>query len=103
MAALDSTYGLWRPHNFCPCSDPSWTVPSFLGQDYFCEVSGSNTDRQWDGQSCSSSAEQCCERASWFCKDLPQPTTDDIEFRLCTDEGRTNEDVYIEDVEIYVQ
>ena len=38
-----------------------------------------------------------------LCKDLPQPTTDDIEFRLCADEPRTNEDVYIEDVEIFVQ
>ena len=45
----------------------------------------------------------CCGRGGWFCKDLPQPTTDDIEFWLCTDEGRTNEDVYIEDVEMYVQ
>ena len=39
------------------------------------------------------------QRANWFCKELPRPTTNDIEFRFCTDERRTNEDVYIEDVE----
>ena len=93
---------------YCPCGDnPTVTAPSFIGQDYFCDVSTANTynitDRLWDGQGCSSGGEQCCDRANWFCKDLPQSTTDDIEFRLCTDQSRADEDVYIEDVEIYVQ
>ena len=93
---------------YCPCgNNPAVTAPSFIGQDYFCDVSTSNTysitGRLWDGQDCSSGGEQCCDRANWFCKDLPQSTTDNIEFRLCTDEARSNEDVYIEDIIIYVQ
>ena len=92
----------------CPCGTGSTvTVPSFVGTDYFCDVSGFNTyssaDVLWDGQGCLAGAEQCCEKANWFCKDLPQTTTGDIEFRLCTDQSRADEDVYIEDVEIYVQ
>ena len=97
-----------RAASLCPCgNNPTVTAPSFIGQDYFCDVSDANTysiaDRLWDGQGCSSGGEQCCQKANWFCKDLPQSTTDNIEFRLCTDEARSNEDVYIEDVEIYVQ
>ena len=82
-------------------------APSFVGEDYFCEAEGTSTytttDRLWDGSGCLSGSERCCEKGPWFCKDLPQPTTDDIEFRLCADEGRGNEDVYIERIELYVQ
>ena len=91
---------------YCVCGNNP-TVPSFVGNDYFCDNEGKNTyvsdDRLWDGHSCVAVTPNCCGKGNWFCKDLPQPTTDDIEFRLCTDEGRTNEDVYIEDVEMYVQ
>ena len=38
----------------------------------------------------------------WFCKQLPQPTSDDIEIRLCGNEG-PGEDTPIEVVEIYVK
>ena len=92
--------------DFCPCrSNPS--IPPAVGEDYFCDVETMDTyasnDRLWDGEDCLAGSEACCNRANWFCKDLPEPTSDSIEFRLCTDEGRTNEDVYIEHVEIYVK
>ena len=102
------TLATTRHAPYCPCgTNPSVTVPSFVGTDYFCDVSSSNTyssaDLLWDGQGCLAGAVQCCEKGNWFCKDLPQPTTDDIEFRVCTDQNRADEDVYIEDIEIYVQ
>ena len=93
---------------FCHCvTGSTCTVPSFVGTDYVCDVSGgsntcSSADRLWDGVGCLDGAEECCEEANWFYKDLP-PTTDDIEFRLCTDQSRADEDVYIEYVEIDVQ
>ena len=95
--------------NHCPCSSTGSQpdVPPFVGQDYYCDVEDTATftyaDRLWDKYDCLSGAEACCEKGQWFCKDLPQPTTDDIEFRLCADERRRNEDVYIEQVDIYVQ
>ena len=94
--------------DFCPCSsNPPVTVPSFVGTDYFCDVSGSNTysgaDRLWDGVGCLKGAQHCCAAANWFYKDLQLTTNDDIEFRVCTDQDSTIEDVYIEDVEIYVR
>ena len=93
----------------CPCGDNSRIthIPLFIGGDYFCDAEGKNTytreDRLWDGQSCSPGGEQCCSRANWFCRHLDQPTTDDIEFRVCTDQYRGDEDVYIEEAGIFVQ
>ena len=100
----------------CPCTktDAQYTghVPTFIGQDYFCD-SGSryhyqaqfySQDPLWDGSGCGSTS-SCCgfNNPPWFCKQLPQPTTDDIELRLCVDESLSNEDVSLETIEIYVQ
>ena len=95
---------------YCPCtaSPNQYTyLPSFVGNDYSCENEGYNTysyyDRLWDGQDCSATLQRCCDKGSWFCKDLPQPTTDNIEVRLCCDQDRSDEDVYIEHFELYIQ
>ena len=95
--------------DYCLCSATNFQTDefSFVGQDYYCDVEGANTfsyaNRLWDKYDCLPGAEACCEDGAWFCKDLPQPITDDIEFRLCADEVRANEDVYIEYAVIYVQ
>ena len=102
--------------NQCPCTktDATFTgvVPLFVGQDYFCDTGSRyqyqnriySHDPLWDGSGCGSTS-SCCRFNSppWFCKQLPQPTTDDIELRLCHDESTGNEDVLIELVELYVQ
>ena len=67
--------------------------PSSVGDDYFCGVA----NPMW----CTGS-DECCT-TPYFLKTLPQPTTDDIEMRVCRDGGRSNEDIAIETVEIYVQ
>ena len=103
----------------CPCSrsDVSYTgtIPSFVGQDYFCDTGSRQSysrsqvgifyadDPLWDGQGCGGTS-TCCEfnNPPWFCKQLPQPTTDDIELRICGDESISNENIPIENVEIYI-
>jgi len=112
-AAADET----RANNWvCPCTktDAVFTgvVPPFVGQDYFCDTGSRSQygsriyshDPLWDGSGCGSTS-SCCRFNSppWFCKQLPQPTTDDIELRLCGDQSISNEDVLIELVELYVQ
>ena len=98
----------------CPCSGGSRTAPSFIGQDYFCDsaVRGSNVtdgvlypgDPLWDGQGCGSTSTCCAfNNPPWFCKQLPQPTTDDIELRLCENSPPSNDDSPFEIVEIYVR
>ena len=101
---------------YCPCSIPSITydvaVPPYVGNDYFCETGERgqfqyifhSNDPLWDGQGCGGTS-TCCSfnNPPWFCKQLPQPTTDDIELRLCTDQHSGNEDTPLEIVEMYIK
>ena len=112
--AIDET-GTVRTSDY-PCiqSDIPYTgmIPSFVGQDYFCDT-GSRKAFQfgvfyadnplWDGQGCGGTS-TCCvlNNPPWFCKHLPQLTTDDIQLRICGDEDADDEDTPIEQVEIYI-
>ncbi len=103
----------------CPCSktDTLYTgmVPPFIDNNYFCDTGSQRYDMHltdqfysddplWDGAGCGGSS-TCCQfnNPPWFCKQLPQPTTDDIELRLCSDEVLSNEDIALEQVEFFVQ
>ena len=102
----------------CPCVADSATVKvisSFVDQNYFCEsgltqwngtsgVFWPNGDPLWDGQNCGS-ASTCCAFNSppWFNVQLSSPTTDDIEVRICGDNGITDEDTPIQFMELYVK
>ena len=100
----------------CPCTNDQSTqsIPSFVGQDYFCETgitSGVSSgvfypdgDPLWDGEDCGSGS-TCCELHGppYFCKSLTEPTTDDIEVRICSDEQLNREDTPIQLLEIFVQ
>ena len=100
----------------CPCNNAaaySGTVPPYIHDDYFCDsgypystetpLTYLINDPLWDGAGCVQGS--CCEFNSppWFCKDLPQPTSENIELRLCKEEDISNEDTPFEVVEIYVQ
>ena len=98
----------------CPCIQGGTdTVPQFVGSDYFCDstVRGSNAtdgvfysyDPLWDGQGCGSTS-TCCEfnNPPWFCKQLSQPTTDDIEMRLCENDIPSIDESPFEVVELYI-
>ena len=98
----------------CPCAGAVGVVPPFVGQDYFCDSGVRNQvtygvlydqDPLWDGQGCGAAYSSCCTFQSppWFCKELPQTTTDDIELRMCGDHLVTDEATPLELVEIYVQ
>ena len=95
----------------CPCAGGT-PPPSFVGSDYYCESGHSNSQRGlatddplWDGQDCAGLERTCCDSPNlpWFCKKLPEPTTDNLEFRLCGDERRNNENIPIDLVELYIQ
>ena len=98
----------------CPCTNvrSTQTIPTFVGEDYFCEtaISGGWTDvfypddPLWDGENCGPGS-TCCEfnDPPYFCKSLSEATTDDIEVRICADESLHNEDTPVELVEIFVQ
>ena len=110
-----------RTSSTCFCvvgSSDSFSIPSFVGQNYFCETGltlWNNTgglgvfwpdgDPLWDGQGCGSASITCCTFNSppWFNAQLPSPTTDDIEVRICGDQGIGNEDSPIQLMELYVK
>ena len=108
----------------CPCVnpnlDPTPTLPSFIGNDYFCDTafeiryssvpdyqSIQVSDPLWDGEGCGPT-NTCCYDSDrevnppWFVKSLSSPTSDDIEMRLCTPGGGSHT-TPIEIVELYVQ
>lgn len=103
------------PNVDCPCSHSGGApAPSYVGNNYYCE-SGRPTDAftpnsffgndpLWDGQQCDSEG-SCCTGKSppWFTVTLPTPTSDDVEIRICGDEGTDNEDTPVALVEMYVQ
>ena len=99
----------------CPCSSSHQTTPTpsqdFVGEDYFCNTASDDSSRTyhfdnpvWDGDGCIP-GNMCCSFNSppWFYKQLPRPTTDDIEMRVCADQLRGDEDIGIESLEIYVR
>ena len=112
-AALDESV----TNRACPCSNINYNgdhrLPFFVGVDYHCEtgVPPESTftaytfypdDPLWDGEGCGPTS-TCCtfNNPPWFCKELPQLTTDDLEVRICG--GNSDQDTPIELIEIYVK
>ena len=105
---------IWTYAANCLCTGGGALFPIFVGSDYYCE-SGLNTDpwdhvlysndTLWDGQDCRRSERTWCDPPNlpWFCKKLPEPTTDDLEVRVCADQPRRDEDVPINLVQLYIQ
>ena len=109
-------YEIGSSTSVCPCSSSdNWphTLPPFIQDNWFCDSGnhGSSTssgtvyadDPLWDGQGCGAGS-TCCtwHNPPWFCATLSQPTDDDLELRLCRTSKRSNEDVYIKSLFIYV-
>ena len=100
----------------CPCSPEAGALPpSFIGERYnYCESSNPTSnalthgevysnDPIWDGQQCEGT---CCTGANsppWFSIQLPAPTSNTTEVRICCDESTDNENTLIKLLLIYVQ
>ena len=128
-AGIQDTVHSTTPSASCPCVNGT-AAPSYVGNDYFCESGnpGPSWTRilyanapLWDGQGCGF-PQSCCEyfslaragagawdrnearvTAPWFCKQLPQATSDDIEVCICLDQDSRDEDVQIELIELYIR
>ena len=103
----------------CPCTtinqQSTINVPSFIGDDYFCETGvppdqryRSRTfyaaDPLWDGGGCGPTS-TCCtfNNPPWFYKQLPQSTNADLEARLCSYYFASAENTPIELIEVFVK
>ena len=83
-----------------------------IGRDYFCDTAGDKmlqvshffTKPLWDGSGCTGK-NRCCTFNSppWFLVELPEPTSDYVELRICRSQHRGDEDIAIQLIDIYVQ
>ena len=98
----------------CPCADATGAQPpSFVGDHYYCEsanVGGTEDqwyldDPLWDGDGCPT-GNTCCDPPNlpWFNRMIDEPSTADLELRLCRDEvfQIVAEDVGVDLFELYV-
>lgn len=105
----------------CPCTNDiapdTIQIPPFVRTDYFCETGVIGTpeaqwyedDPLWEGRGCGFST--CCDFNRTpneqgfpiFERQLPSPTTDPLEVRLCRDEAASTEDVGIALMVIFVR
>ena len=100
--------------SLCPCNSGSTAqVPPYVGSDYYCET-GNNAaalqtaffpnDPLWDGQQCDGVEAPCCTHPNmpWFSKTLGETTTEDIQLRLCNNEGISDEENLLQLISLYV-
>ena len=94
------TFAAYSQNRRCPCVDHTTRYtrgpPSFVSTDYFCDTGtrGSlNNIALWEQAQCNTNT--CCpfNNPPWFYRQLPWPTTDDIDMRVCRDQQRSDEDM----------
>ena len=110
-------------HPNCPCGNgvryngyADTSKLASIGSDYYCEsgYSGSSSTLQhgkfyneslWDGKGCGTTEVACCQRPGmpWFHKLFNYSTTDYIELSICLSEATSDEDIAIEQYELYVK
>ena len=108
-----------RGTSICPCTNTANTalirIPPWVESDYFCETGTTApqesvfylTDPLWDGKGCGSTS-TCCSynQPPWFCKQLSETTSENIEVRLLTGANPDyleQEDTPIQSIELYIQ
>ena len=81
------------------CSVCASNKPSYVGMDYSCDVverckSNCSPRQIWGSGQCIGN--------NTFYKKLTQPTSDNIEMRVCTDQAENDEDIFLSLVELYI-
>ena len=112
VAATQVNYKMTE--NVCPCipNDSGIAHPnSYIGSNYFCDTGTSvaqsgifySKNPMWDGYGCTGN-NTCCSfnNPPWFCRKLPQPTTEPIVLKIGLKRNPSITDIAIEEVDIYV-
>ncbi len=87
--------------NYCVCAD----APIYRTGGFTCDHTSCLSDRDqcgsylWDSNKCKKKS----KFTGWYYTKLPNPTSSDIEVKVCRDEERSEEDIPIAFLEIYVQ
>lgn len=100
----------------CPCLNtgrPGPPAKSYIGNNYFCDTADQffnvslafhSDDPLWDSRGCNVRS-TCCSfnNPPWFYRDMNVTSTSPVVMRICLDQGNDDEDVGLEQVELYVQ
>ena len=97
--------------SICPCSVYGGSSPSFVGNDYYCELGSVYhpneaiyyfNDTLWDGAVC---VDNCCDDTTqpWFYHQLNQTTQYDIEARICAHGPFSARSTLIDQLELFIQ
>jgi len=98
----------------CPCAThPGPPPPAFVRNDHhYCESGDVRrfeltpyylSDPLWDGTGCGTS-NGCCAQIGmpWFYRKLPVSVAEDFEARICKDDNLNEENIVVENFELYV-
>ena len=93
----------------CPGTGYGVPQPEFVANNYFCSSGnfGTNWEHRFYDTPLWSTITGDCGRSAhdvpYFCAKLPEPTTEDLELRICANQGLADEDIKIESITIYVR
>ena len=100
----------------CPCAaNPGKAAHPFIGNHYYCEsgttgIPNDNpiiytSDPLWDGSGCVDGNNNCCTNADmpWFFRQFVAKQEDNLEARICTDQGLPDEGVLVDQLQLFVQ
>ena len=101
------------PNNNCPCTvisgpDP----PPFVGENYFCSSGSPNSFAHdhlyadtplWQGTECTDYRDNCCTNVGlpWFYREFGTYQHDNIEVRICYNQGYSDEAILIDQLKLY--
>ena len=99
---FSATVNFVNPNDICSvCAS---NKPSYVGMDYSCDVLGTRACKSGCSPRQIWGSGQCIGNNTFY-KNLMQPTSDDIEMRVCTDQTAGNpkdEDIFLSYVELYI-
>lgn len=92
----------------CPETGYGFQQPEFVGLNYIC--SSGNSHQNWSPKLYSDIPlwsrnynYYSYDDYFYFSVKLPKPTNEDIELRICTDQEKTNENVFLEVIDLYIK
>ena len=94
----------------CPSTGYAQPQPDFVGDNYFCSSANPGPDHSYKlftspplWSNIRGNCLNCDDNDLFFSVNLPEPTTDDLEIRVCADEPPGNEDIRIESMHLYIR
>ena len=94
----------------CPeIGDAITKQPAFVGLDYICVVASKLVAKGGDNlfdvpifTTLGNCVGDCPDDLA-FCVTLDESTSDDLELRICTDQSKTDEDIFLKSYDFYIQ